>query len=59
MGAAVRIAMTVAKLGRASGRLMTVVDESPGVDGEALVELREDMGWIQSNLRVGAVLGDA
>jgi len=57
MGAAVRIAMTVASSGTAPGRLLQVVGEQAGSDGEVTAEFREDFGPIQPNLRVGAALG--
>lgn len=53
-GAAVRVAMTVAVPGEGTGRLQRVVQESPGEEGEVLVELIEQSGLIHANLQVGA-----
>ncbi len=53
-GAAVRIAMSVARDGTVSGVLQEVVDEKPlGVD-EVQVQLRQRMGVIQADLSIGA-----
>jgi hypothetical protein len=57
--AAVRIAMTVAEAGRHDGRLMTVVTETPGQDGEAEVVLKERQGPILADLRIGADVASA
>lgn len=53
-GADVRIAMTVAKLGNAEGRLNNVIDEVPSENGEVAVLLEERKGLIHSDLRIGA-----
>lgn len=55
-GAAVRIAMTVAEAGRATGRLLTVTDEKKGeaeADGRS-VTFEIEKGKIFANLRTGA-----
>jgi hypothetical protein len=57
--AAVRIAMTVADAGTHEGRLLTVVKEEPGPDGEAIVTLSEQRGTILANLRIGADVASA
>jgi hypothetical protein len=57
--AAVRIAMTVADAGKHDGRLLTVVKEMPGPDGESLVTLREQRGSILADLRIGADIASA
>jgi len=53
-GAAVRVAMTVAAPGDGAGRLLRVVDESPGEEGEVKVELAEKTGLIHADLSIGA-----
>lgn len=53
-GAAVRISMTVAARAMRAGRLVEVVDEWAGGDGEVAVQLVERAGLIHSDLRVGA-----
>ncbi len=69
-GAAVRIAMTVAKLGsdpspqgagsdpnlaaHAPGRLLTVMSETTGEEGEVAVTLTERVGEIHADLSIGA-----
>ncbi len=58
-GADVRIAMTVAAVGTLPGRLMTVVAEGEGPDGEALVSFRQEVGKIHSGLRVGPAVAAA
>ncbi len=50
-GAAVRIAMTVAASGKASGRLMTVTDETGAPER---IDFAGAAGTVTSNLRVGA-----
>lgn len=50
-GAAVRIAMTVAETGTASGQLLTVVDE---INAPDQIIFSRSLGVITSNLRVGA-----
>ncbi|GLS86704.1 DNA methyltransferase yeeA [Cypionkella aquatica] len=60
-GAAVRIAMTVAEVGRREGRLFTVASEGKS-DEEAegrQVEFNMDRGTIFANLRVGADVAGA
>jgi len=57
--AAVRIAMTVADAGKHDGRLLTVVKESPGRDGEVEVTLQEQRGAILADLRIGADIASA
>ena len=60
-GAAVRIAMTVAEVGRREGRLFTVATEGKG-DDEAegrRVEFNMDRGNIFADLRVGADVASA
>jgi hypothetical protein len=52
-GAAVRIAMTVAKAGCRTGRLAEVVSEAAG-DNEAQVTLSERVGLINADLTIGA-----
>ncbi len=53
-GAAVRIAMTVAEVGIANGRLLTVSDEHDGGEDAMVVELREAAGLLHADLRTGA-----
>lgn len=55
-GAAVRIALTVLARGTHAGRLMTVVKESQGSDGEVDVQLSVSAGAIKADLRIGANL---
>jgi hypothetical protein len=57
--AAVRIAMTVADAGKHDGRLLTVIEERPGRDGESEVTLREQRGPVLADLRIGADVGSA
>ena len=57
--AAVRIAMTVAEAGKHDGRLLTVVKETPGQDGESEVTLSEERGPILADLRTGADIASA
>ena len=53
-GAAVRVAMTVAEAGTGSGRLLTVVSETPNPkEGTVDVELVEKTGHIHADLTVG------
>ena len=52
-GAAVRIAMTAARIGAQHGRLSKVITETPG-DGEAEVELKDQLGLINADLSIGA-----
>lgn len=58
-GAAVRVAMTVAAPGDEAGRLLRVVGESPGEEGEVKVELAEKSGLIHANLTIGANVAGA
>ncbi len=62
-GAAVRIAMTVgaaASGGAASaGRLLSIEAEITGFDGEVGVALRESVGTLHADLRIGADLATA
>ncbi|WP_296872868.1 DNA methyltransferase, partial [Tibeticola sp.] len=58
-GAAVRIAMTVGTAEPVEGRLLTVLDEREGADGEIAVELAEQRGAIQADLRIGADVAGA
>jgi restriction-modification enzyme MmeI-like protein len=51
--AAVRIAMTVGVPGSVDGKLVRVIHEKQGSDGEPTVELAEAMGRINSNLTLG------
>ncbi|ODU50911.1 MAG: hypothetical protein ABS92_01480 [Thiobacillus sp. SCN 63-374] len=59
-GAAVRVAMTVAAPDDGAypdghkGRLLRVVNETPGEEGEVAVELNEKRGLIHANLSIGA-----
>lgn len=55
-GAAVRIAMTVGTCVAGEGRLLSVVDELLGSDGEVGVVLHEQRGLIHADLRVGSDL---
>lgn len=57
--AAVRIAMTVADAGKHDGRLLTVIEERAGRDGEVEVTLREQIGPILADLRIGADVASA
>ena len=58
-GAAVRVAMTVAVPSDGAGRLLRVVNETPGEEGEVNVELVEKSGLIHANLQIGANVGGA
>lgn len=51
--AAVRIAMTVVEEGKREGRLLKVIGEAPGMDGEVQVTLKEQRGTILANLQIG------
>jgi hypothetical protein len=55
----VRIALTVGVPGAHPGRLLTVVNETPSANGEAVVEFAETSGVIHSDLRVGANVAGA
>lgn len=57
--AAVRISMTVADAGKHDGRLLSVVTEKPGPDGESIVTLAEQNGPILADLRIGADVASA
>ena len=57
--AAVRIAMTVAALGQHEGRLLEVTREAALDTDEPIVELRETIGRINSDLTVGADVSTA
>ncbi len=57
--AAVRIAMTVAERGRGEGRLAAVERESGLKTDTPLVELRERIGRIAGNLKIGADIAAA
>jgi hypothetical protein len=56
-GAAVRIAMTVAEVGKGPGLLQTVESEQPNDDGSAKVSFDSRSGRIAPNLTIGADLG--
>ena len=58
-GASVRVAMTVAALGRRPGRLKQVANETAEADGSVAVVFTEAIGMIHENLRVGADVADA
>ena len=58
-GAAVRVAMTVAAPGDGAGRLLRVMNEAPGEEGEVNVELVEQCGLIHANLSIGANVAGA
>ena len=58
-GAAVRVAMTVAAPGDGAGRLLRVIGESPGEEGEVNVELAEKRGLIHADLTIGANVAGA
>ncbi|MCF6443696.1 DNA methyltransferase [Nereida sp. MMG025] len=60
-GAAVRIAMTVAQLGRHEGRLLTIADEVKGEteDEGRVVHFDMEVGKVFANLRTGADVGGA
>ena len=58
-GAAVRIALTVAKAGRATGRLLTVTDEKKGEAEGRLVTFAIEKGKIFADLRIGADVAGA
>lgn len=55
-GAAVRIAMTVGGAGAGSGRLLTVVAETPTGDDEVAVTLADKAGILHADLTIGADL---
>jgi SAM-dependent methyltransferase len=52
-GAAVRIAMTVARAGKSPGKLLTLVSEAAGADDAASVVFREQVGDIHANFDIG------
>ncbi len=54
--AAVRIAMTVAAIGKGEGVRAEVVSEESGSNGECNVTLNQELGIIAANLQVGADL---
>ncbi|WP_447729882.1 class I SAM-dependent DNA methyltransferase [Pseudoxanthomonas suwonensis] len=58
-GAAVRIAMTAATSGKQTGSLRLIANESPGNDGDVVIDIRATQGTIHSDLRVGADIGTA
>ena len=58
-GAAVRIAMTVAKSGSVNAVLQEVAEERETSDGEIAISLREKRGHISSGLQVGASISSA
>ena len=58
-GAAVRIAMTVGTSGNAEGRLLTVTDEHESKGDGLEVSLKEQVGLLHADLRIGANLGSA
>jgi len=58
-GAAVRVAMTVARPGEGEGRLLRVTREVPAGNGEVLVTLAEKTGLIHADLSVGANVASA
>ncbi|MGB9129364.1 MAG: DNA methyltransferase, partial [Thiobacillus sp.] len=58
-GAAVRVAMTVAVPSDGAGRLLRVVNETPGEEGEVKVKLAEKNGLIHANLQMGANVSKA
>ncbi len=55
-GADVRIAMTAAAQGQATGTLLRVVAERDGAGGEVKVEFAAQTGTIQADLTIGANL---
>jgi hypothetical protein len=55
----VRIAMTVGVAGVREGRLLTVMDEQEGCDGEVAVSLAEARGLLHADLRRGANVASA
>ena len=61
MGAAVRIAMTVGRKGRAEGKLLTIAEELKGeTENEGrVVRFDEEVGRIFGNLRIGADVAGA
>ena len=58
-GAAVRIAMTVGIGGTATGRLLEIVDELAINDEGSTVRIKEQRGFIEPDLRIGASVGKA
>ena len=58
-GAAVRIAMTVVVASSAVGRLTQVVQEAEGDADEVIVSLRERIGVLHADLRIGANVAGA
>jgi len=58
-GAAVRIAMTVAKSGCHDGRVLEIESEQALTDGEVACEFRATRGRVHSDLRAGLALVDA
>ena len=53
-GAAVRIAMTVGRVGSACGTLAVIRQEAPLLDGSADIQLLERSGTIHASLSIGA-----
>ena len=59
-GAAVRIAVTVASQGaQRPGRLLNVVSEANTSTDEVQIELREQIGGVHADLRIGAAVASA
>lgn len=58
-GAAVRISMTVGSGVATEGRLLTVIQEQPGSDGEVTVTLSAQSGCIHADLTIGAAMTSA
>ena len=58
-GAAVRIAMSVGRLGDEEGRLLVVIKETPTENGEVAILLDEHRGLINSDLSLGANLASS
>jgi hypothetical protein len=56
-GAAVRIAMSVGSAGIGAGDLLTVIEETPQSEGEAVVKFATRQGLIHADLNVGARVG--
>ncbi|MGC9452303.1 MAG: class I SAM-dependent DNA methyltransferase [Oceanipulchritudo sp.] len=58
-GAAVRIAMTVAKAGRENGTLATVTNEQETGEGFSIVEVQNRTGLLNPNLTIGVDVAKA
>ncbi|WP_428309644.1 class I SAM-dependent DNA methyltransferase [Hydrocarboniphaga sp.] len=58
-GADVRVALSVGDASEQPGRLVEVLNETPGLEGEVHVTLAEKIGHIHADLTVGAKVGSS